>query len=752
MNPLVGEWVKIESMGTLPPGGTLRVEAGGVAFVSYFEGSLSRVEGPAELVLQESHRSIEGSSMVSSFVTKWTGKDPLGKSTVQSSINIQLRSGTVITRKPQAVTPGSSFIVAGPRTYALTTGASWRMSLTPQGEVEWESVEGNTTLAMVSVQDKRAAPVVLTSLPPGTRIVTPSLPTEFQDSPIIGKLGDKIATAASSLQQAVSPLVTVGDIPYRLVQEPAQPTYYLGESQALAPDAPPPTQVVVRIETEVVSEIITEEVWEVPGQEVVEVTDSTLQTFLDTGVLEIPGIIERGEMDIPPEVADLFKGATIHIAPNGVLEVMYQGVLSNIKVDTEGGMARVSGLPLGVDPTPYVEDAYDKYGDTIPTLLSLASESGKATIIYLPDEPIKKTLQREVQRTIEKRVEEQIALPVMPHTAPYFSAIAAPQQISTDWKVVGSNIALAGYIGILLKVLMGQINTALKAQEAHLVRFFSFFTTTFRGVARVSRRFFGLLSRIPLHGIFGTIALLLLNGLIYSFLDTRFVPWEGRGLTVLPLITLTTALTGLLDPIARSFLYVFWKKPVHFTFYAAGLLLTSFSVGISRGFQLSPGLLFGSTGGMKAPQLDARQKFIATMFATTFVFLFGMVAWGITFLLPKLPDLGVPAELLQSLKGVTSFIQDASLMIFAAILSRTFYALMPLPGSTGEMMWQKNRVLWAVYFGIVTFIFLHTMLNKQASLVTLLQKNTALAVGITVGVAALALGLWGYNKTASRKK
>ncbi|GEM_PF-2032067 len=692
------EWRQAKGLASLPGGSSVRVEAGADAFLVHFDGGVSRLTGPVEVQLAESRRKIDGPSTFGGVLVRLLGKEPTGHVSVSTNTALRMVAGTLVSRASSSA--NSKLLIIGPNYRALAPpGAAFRTGVVQDKETWWESLKGTTGLGTVNVTGDTATPVVIPALGPGSRILMPNVPAGYADNDKVKDLSGRLAKALPQLKGTVA--TTVEGIAFRVAADSPRVPYLVGNSIPLAA-GPATAPAAPGFKSELSQPASAETLLAVPGMEQRAVGDAEISNHLPSGV-------------------------KAHVVDGNVVEVTYLGAVYTVRVDVVEGKLQFSGLPLGLDPGPQLE----RFGADVPMFLSVETREGEARLTYFPEGT---TPTSGPQNGTTEEV------PLVPHTTPYFASIPTPDEVSTDWRVVGANGLLAAWAMFLVRILTTLASTLLRTQEANLKKVLSPAARLFQAATRVPRDIASALSRRPASRSAEIAGMVLLYGLVFSFLDARFAPWAGKGLNVLPAIALSTAFVGQIDPTIRSMMLTRWGIAHSFGIYPANLGIAISSVAFSRVAALTPGILIGTPGGLKATGLQDDQKYKLALWGTAAVFGVGMAAWAFTFVLPRL-SLAAPS-VFASLKGPVSLFQDVALLVFAAALTRVFFGLLPLPQGTGATVWKKSKVLWLVSFGIAAFIFFHTLFNRNNGLSQLMEERGALVLGflgLSMALAVVAL-------------
>jgi len=139
----------VKRIHVVTPGSVIQVPDGNEAFLFMQGGVISRIEGPAEVHLVESRRSIDAPSALQAILAQRGGDDPTGKTKTESSLRLEVLSGTVIL-KGFTSRPNFAFSIKAGSLYSRPEGSAFQVSVRHGGEVWWDTLEGQPVVGMVS--------------------------------------------------------------------------------------------------------------------------------------------------------------------------------------------------------------------------------------------------------------------------------------------------------------------------------------------------------------------------------------------------------------------------------------------------------------------------------------------------------------------------------------------------------------------------------------------------------------------------
>ena len=80
-------------------------------------------------------------------------------------------------------------------------------------------------------------------------------------------------------------------------------------------------------------------------------------------------------------------------------------------------------------------------------------------------------------------------------------------------------------------------------------------------------------------------------------------------------------------------------------------------------------------------------------------------------------------------------------------LEGVFYSLLPLTFMDGIVVWRWNRFVWALLFGVTTFLFWQLVINQYAAYMKAFEQPTVIAILLILAVyGTLTVVTWLYFK------
>jgi hypothetical protein len=240
-----------------------------------------------------------------------------------------------------------------------------------------------------------------------------------------------------------------------------------------------------------------------------------------------------------------------------------------------------------------------------------------------------------------------------------------------------------------------------------------------------------------------------LVALLNAFIDPEFNPATGRGIAIF--LTLFAAI-GLVTWLAA------WSE-VGATRQAGlnaalrvrplTLLLTIVAVLVSRTINFLPGFLvalfltyaiFNATEDTR--KTEQRSAVRSLLLLVIVIIVTYLLAIPIDLLIGNLlAQTGSPAA--QIGVDAAGIAESLILTIYIVALEYAFFTLLPSRFTSGARLFELNRVLWAVSFGLITFTLLLTAINPTLSGVEVFRLPAIITIGAVLLVAsAVALAMW----------
>ena len=319
--------------------------------------------------------------------------------------------------------------------------------------------------------------------------------------------------------------------------------------------------------------------------------------------------------------------------------------------------------------------------------------------------------------------------------------IATPATVSTDIRVIASNIAFAIPFLLLFGFASSLFNATLKNRRHILYRHLARVPFLGHILTMQEDQKIAYFKKHRTAKILSLIFAIVLYGFITSFLSQQEKLFSAHHWQFIAITILAAAVLGLFPELCK----LPWLRRTRIdnalTLYPLGLVFTLICVGISYIFGVDPALLFGVPVIMllsyKTSGKAQKAVFIIEAGAGAATLLLGVVFWGISPLFNEYP-------------AVYTFLLTAFLMI----VESAFFELLPIEPLPGYELWEKNKLLWLGMALPVGFIFFHTITSPHTTLDQFTQSSTLLTtflVLIVYSLCALIFWLiWGRNRQSKR--
>jgi hypothetical protein len=228
---------------------------------------------------------------------------------------------------------------------------------------------------------------------------------------------------------------------------------------------------------------------------------------------------------------------------------------------------------------------------------------------------------------------------------------------------------------------------------------------------------------------------LLIYGALLAYLDPNFQFINQDGAMLIVALALSTGLVSLIDDFT---IWVFLKRRgVNSTvrMHSGNFFLVLGSTMFSRWTGLVPGLLLGSPAGLEQVDDDSAVTPHTSLFAIVIVTVVAVAAW---LLAPLFVD--------------DVWLNTLLLLVFAAGIQTAFFEMLPVGFLHGRNIFQVNRVIWVIMFGVLGAIFLQTMLNPEGSFINAFQSQNMVLLAFLVTLFCIASTvIWIYFRRAQEK-
>ena len=323
------------------------------------------------------------------------------------------------------------------------------------------------------------------------------------------------------------------------------------------------------------------------------------------------------------------------------------------------------------------------------------------------------------------------------------SYIGGPDGGAIDPEVVLTNLLLTLLVVFFFGLTAEIFNSTMDANRDEI---HGWWTRLLRGPLA----FLGLLSaggaplsRVSSSGragrLVGALFVLSLMGLIYGFLSPDF------GLNAQSVILFVSLVLGL------GFLTYFsegsssrlatrrYSADASIKLYGTAVIVAIIAVVISRAISFQPGLVYGfiASAVIIAPVALARRQDATLVLVPAFgLLLVSIVAWLL---------LGPVRVMAADGSWASALVETILAMIVIGGLEGLFITMIPLRFMDGATVMRWSRVVWALTFGIVTFLWWQLLLNQNGSYAAAFEQSNVQVVLAVLGVFMLTTGgLWSY--------
>jgi hypothetical protein len=328
-------------------------------------------------------------------------------------------------------------------------------------------------------------------------------------------------------------------------------------------------------------------------------------------------------------------------------------------------------------------------------------------------------------------------LTVRPETT---GVLAGPDQVSTNVRVIVTNLLLAIIMLVVLLVSSTLFNDTLSENRVQIQAFWFRITKPFRRIGDAFRAFgdAGGGSRLLEFAVGG--AILLLIGLVYTFNESD---------------------VGFNDESLLLFLSVVIGAGIITYVYEGGeVLMTSRRFDVPAGVRIFPFALFVAIGfvflsrlvGFQAPimygfvasaivlgshTMNDRQSALAVAVPAVGLLAIAIGAW---LLLPALRDLtDANDDWWSYLPG------EVAAILFAGGVEGLLFTMLPLQFTDGSKIWRSLRIVWFPLFAIPAFLFAWAILNPAAKdLDAVTSDRVIFALSLVAAYAAVAVAVWAF--------
>ena len=281
-------------------------------------------------------------------------------------------------------------------------------------------------------------------------------------------------------------------------------------------------------------------------------------------------------------------------------------------------------------------------------------------------------------------------------------------------------------------------NSTVEANRAEIDGWFATLLAPFRGggtFAGLVAFVRGLVDRPIVRGA----TVLGLIGLVYGFLSPDFGFNAKSALLFASLAIGLGAVTYINEGGAALFAERRLHVPAGVRVHAGALLVAIVCVAATRLFDLTPGLALGfvaSTVLFSSRGLTRREEGLVSLVPAAALLIVSLGAWALLGALRASPSAtGAPAVIAEAILAV----------LFVAGLEGVFYATLPLTFMDGRAVFDWNRAIWAVAFGIAAFLFWQLLINPDSGYLDAMRQTKVLfALAVVFGYVLITAVTWSY--------
>lgn len=333
---------------------------------------------------------------------------------------------------------------------------------------------------------------------------------------------------------------------------------------------------------------------------------------------------------------------------------------------------------------------------------------------------------------------------------PLTAQVPAPQQVSAEPEVVGTNMFYAILMALIFGATSTMLGDMLRDEEPRIRAWLR--AMGIDGIFEwIGQVFNFTLGRAVQRGCLTlpiVVAIFALYGVIFAFLEegTSILTREGAFLAVM--MAFTVGLVSFSGDIARRIAGRIWHRDSRFQLYPINLGIAVVTVALSRLLNLSPGIAFGTPGGAEVelpPEEAERREAILALLEMLLVVALGAAGWAVSGTIFAALGTTVDGRVATLVGDLPSAAQNAGLAIFFVALETAFFGMLPLAYSAGRSLLKWHVWLWAALFVPLAFLFNHTLLNPQSGFLDSFMVSNVRAMWILLfGLVAVTAGLWFY--------
>jgi hypothetical protein len=315
-------------------------------------------------------------------------------------------------------------------------------------------------------------------------------------------------------------------------------------------------------------------------------------------------------------------------------------------------------------------------------------------------------------------------------------SIAAPTEISFDAALIARNSLLALLLMLLVALPSELFNATFRTHHDEVIRHAGI-------VQRKLKPIEAFLDRLP-NGV-GLVFFAGLAGALWAFVDPTF-GWNKISLALIVGLTAAIAAVTFISALTKNtYLKRAYGIAGRLRILPSGVLLAVSLLLISRAAKFNPGYLFGVFASLSfTKEPTEKQSGKAVVQAALWMLLVAVASW---FLWVPIKHLAVAGTGGLGILLVDSFLSNLWVWSLQALV----FSLIPLDLLDGKDVVAWSRKAWVALYGLVMFIFVHTVLhpntlrygsNPNANIVTMSY--------LFVGFMTVAVLFWAYFQINER--
>jgi hypothetical protein len=328
--------------------------------------------------------------------------------------------------------------------------------------------------------------------------------------------------------------------------------------------------------------------------------------------------------------------------------------------------------------------------------------------------------------------------------------IPTPLDVSTDPKVVGTNVLLAIFLMLPFAVAVDIFSRIFSENEESLNKF-----APIVWIGKLQKSLQNITAnntnKEGLRNMLGLLGVVAFYGLVFSLLDKTWNPLTIKGIFLFISMTFAFGLVGLLDDIIQWRMIRKWGYQSEFTVRPTNIFLAAISTSVSRILALVPGLMFGSPEALRINEnelSETQKKTLVKISMFTFIII-GLTAWLPTIITAIIQQQNIS----ENQKNIVGGIEALLLVIFAVALENIFVQLIGISEGLGQKIKSWNKWAWGISVALSAFAFLHTLLNPHYDFVSSLQQGNILVfISVSATFILITVLLNFYLRYRNRQK